>query len=56
MTDNAYFNIVVCGAKAKEFDWTLNFIEDYDKFLSPETKADIKTISLSTFIFINKST
>ena len=53
-SDNTYFNIVVCGAKAKEFDWTQDFIERYEKHLSPNSKADIKTISLSTFYLHKK--
>ncbi len=54
LSDNDYFNIVACGAKAKAFDWTQNFIEEYEKYLSPNYKLDIKTISLSTFYLHKK--
>ena len=54
ITDTAFFNIVVCASKAKEFDWTFHFIEAYEKNLSPVTKEDIKTISLSTYFFHKK--
>lgn len=50
-SDNAYFNIVVSGAKAKDFEWTRMFIEEKEKHLSLKTKEDIKTISLSIYHF-----
>ncbi len=54
ISDTAFFNIVVSGSKAKEFEWTKSFINDYENHLSKDSKTDIKTISLSTFYLHKK--
>ena len=51
VSDIAFYNIVVCGAKAKDFDWTWKFIHTYEKELALTTKVGFKTISLSIYYF-----
>lgn len=50
----AYYNIVVCGTKAKDFEWTLHFIEKYKSFLSEEIKEESVALSLSVYHYHQK--
>jgi len=53
-SDIAFYNIVVCGCKAKDFEWTLEFINTYETKLDAYTREDYKMLSLSSYYFHKK--
>ena len=46
-----FLNIVLFGIRTKEFSWTENFIEEYQKIIPKESKKDIVTFSLARLYF-----
>lgn len=50
-----FFNIVVCGSKLREFNWTKEFINNFSTYLAIDIKDAITNISLSYWHFHNAS-
>ncbi|MEP7269041.1 MAG: hypothetical protein ABI844_15590 [Saprospiraceae bacterium] len=46
-----FLNIVVSGIRTKEFTWTENFIDDYQKIIPKKSKRDIVTFSFARLYF-----
>ncbi len=46
-----FLNIVLFGIRTKDFIWTENFIEEYQKIIPKESKKDIVTFSLARLYF-----
>lgn len=46
-----FMNIVISGIRTKEFTWTENFIEEYQKIIPKEIKKDIVTFSYARLYF-----
>jgi len=51
ISENSFFNIVVCASKAKAFEWVTHFIKDYYQYLSRDTRLETKKLSLSYLHF-----
>ena len=54
ITAASYTNIAVLGSKLEDFDWTLNFIEKYEKCLDKSIRKDTKLVSLAYWHFNKK--
>ncbi|MEP7320791.1 MAG: hypothetical protein ABI761_02690 [Saprospiraceae bacterium] len=46
-----FLNIVILGIRTKEFTWTENFIEDYQKIIPEDQKLTLVTFSLARLYF-----
>lgn len=55
ITESAFLNMIHAGCHEKEFNWVKHFIEDYEKFLDPTYKEDIKKLSLGILYFEMKA-
>lgn len=51
MNDVIFGNIVAQGCLAKEFDWTHQFIEEYQQYLDIEIRADLVRFNLVKWYF-----
>ncbi|MBL0109789.1 MAG: hypothetical protein IPP42_02555 [Saprospiraceae bacterium] len=49
-----FLNIVLFGIRTKEFTWTENFIEEYQKIIPPDQKHTLVTFSLARLYFNQK--
>ncbi|MCB0522076.1 MAG: hypothetical protein H6577_01355 [Lewinellaceae bacterium] len=54
LTSGTFNNIASTGAALKEFDWTMDFITEYEQYLYPATKETTKSLALSNLYFQQK--
>ena len=52
--DTAFLNIAVAGSKSNAFEWTQNFLEEYDSYVSEEVRKDVKTLAYANLLFHRK--
>ena len=46
-----YKNVAIIGLKLKEFAWVENYLEQYKKYLRPDTRDNIYTYNLAHYYF-----
>lgn len=51
ITPESYSNIVILGSKLGEFDWTYQFMADYEKYLDESIRHDTKLLSMAYWYF-----
>lgn len=51
LSDTAFLNITTVAAKAKEFEWTKSFLENYQTFLDPKDKEEVICLGTISLLF-----
>ncbi len=51
ISETAFLNIVIMGAKLKAYDFVKQFLIDYETLLNTPTKEDLKTLAQSFLLF-----
>lgn len=54
ISSNAFLNIVIMSAREKDFEWTNEFINQNEHYLSNSTKQDVKNLALAYLYFHQK--